>query len=86
MKNVPYARLVGSLMYAQICTKPDISFVVNMLSRFQSNADHEHWMKKTKDHMLVYRKIDEQELEMEAYIDASYKSYMDDLKSDMDTF
>ncbi|PRQ35909.1 putative RNA-directed DNA polymerase [Rosa chinensis] len=90
MKNVPYARLVGSLMYAQICTRPDISFAVNMLSRFQSNAGHEHWiagkkvlryLKKTKDHMLVYRKIDEQELEVEAYTDASYKSDMDDLKS-----
>ncbi|KAK9933329.1 hypothetical protein M0R45_020529 [Rubus argutus] len=90
MNNVPYARLVGSLMYAQICTRPDISFAVNMLSRFQSNAGHAHWvagkkvlryLKKTKNHMLVYRKLDEQELEVEAYTDASYKSDIDDLKS-----
>ncbi|KAK9913447.1 hypothetical protein M0R45_037263 [Rubus argutus] len=26
MKNKPYARLVGSLMYAQVCTRPDIAF------------------------------------------------------------
>ncbi|XP_040374625.1 secreted RxLR effector protein 161-like [Rosa chinensis] len=90
MKNVPYARVVGSLMYAQICTRPDISFAVNMLSRFQSNAGHEHWiagkkvlryLKKTRNHMLVYRKLNEKELEVEAYTDASYKSDIDDLKS-----
>lgn len=61
-----------------------------MLARFQSNAGHAHWiagkkvlryLKKTKDRMLVYRRSDEQELEVEAYADASYKSDVDDLKS-----
>ncbi|RVW32749.1 Retrovirus-related Pol polyprotein from transposon TNT 1-94 [Vitis vinifera] len=28
MKNIPYASAVGSLMYAQVCTRPDIAFVV----------------------------------------------------------
>jgi Reverse transcriptase (RNA-dependent DNA polymerase) len=37
MKNIPYASVVGSLMYAQTGTRPDISFVVGMLGRFQSN-------------------------------------------------
>ncbi|KAM5574982.1 hypothetical protein ABKV19_014096 [Rosa sericea] len=90
MQNMPYARLVGSLMYAQVCTRPDISFAVNMLSRYQSSAGHAHWvagkkvlryLKKTKSHMLVYRRIEDQELEVEAYTDASYKSDSDDLKS-----
>eukprot|EP00253_Pinus_taeda_P006406 PITA_06406 len=31
MKNIPYASAVGSLMYAQVCTRPDIAFVVGML-------------------------------------------------------
>ena len=30
-KKIPYASVVGSLMYAQTCTKPNISFVVSML-------------------------------------------------------
>lgn len=34
MKKVSYARLVGSLMYTQICTRPNISLELNMLSRF----------------------------------------------------
>jgi len=31
MKNIIYASIVGSLMYAQVCTRPDISFSVGML-------------------------------------------------------
>ena len=90
MQNVPYARLVGSLMYAQICTRPDISFAVNLLSRFQSNAGHAHWvagkkvlryLKKTKNYMLTYRRLEDQDFEVKGYTDASYKSDMDDLKS-----
>jgi hypothetical protein len=29
MENVPYAFVVGSLMYAQVCTRPDIAFAIN---------------------------------------------------------
>ena len=34
MKNIPYALVVGSLMYAQVCTRPDIAFAVGMLGRY----------------------------------------------------
>ena len=34
MKNVPYASAVGSLMYAMLCTRPDICFAVGMVSRY----------------------------------------------------
>jgi hypothetical protein len=45
MKNIPYASAVGSLMYAQVCTRPDIAFVVGMLGRYQSNPgiDQQKW-------------------------------------------
>ena len=33
MKTVPYSLVVGSLIYAQVCTSPDISFVVDVLGR-----------------------------------------------------
>ena len=36
MKNIPYASAVDSLMYAQVCTRPDIA-LVEMLGRYQSN-------------------------------------------------
>jgi hypothetical protein len=43
MKNIPYAYVVGSLMYAQVCTRPDIAFVMGMLGRYQSNPGIDHW-------------------------------------------
>jgi len=42
MENIPYAFVVWSLMYAQTCTRPDISFAVGMLGRYQSNLVLEH--------------------------------------------
>jgi len=43
MKNVPYSSAVGSLMYAMICTRPDIAYVVGVVSRFLTNPGKEHW-------------------------------------------
>ena len=37
MKNIPYALAIGTLMYAQVCTRPEIAFVVGVLERYQSN-------------------------------------------------
>lgn len=37
MKVVPYASTVGTLMYAQACTRPDITFVVGMLGKYLNN-------------------------------------------------
>ena len=37
MKDIPYASALGSLMYAQTCTRSDINFAVEMLGRYQSN-------------------------------------------------
>ena len=42
MKNVPYASAVGSLMYAMMCTRPDICYAVGIVSRYQSNPWQEH--------------------------------------------
>ena len=42
MKVVPYASVVGSLQYAQVCTRPDLAFVTGLLGRFQSNPGIEH--------------------------------------------
>ena len=42
MSRVPYASAVGSMMYAMICTRPDIAHVVGVLSRFMSKPGKEH--------------------------------------------
>lgn len=43
MKKVPYASAVGSLMYAMVCTRPDIAHAVGVVIRFLSNLGREHW-------------------------------------------
>lgn len=43
MNKVPYASAVGSLMYAMVCTRSDITHVVGVISRFLSSPDKEHW-------------------------------------------
>ena len=42
MGNIPYASAVGSLMYAQVCTRPDIAFIVGVLGRYLSNPRQAH--------------------------------------------
>ena len=43
MENVPYSSAVGSLMYAMVCTRPDIAHAVSTVSRFLSRPGREHW-------------------------------------------
>ena len=43
MKKVPYALSVDSLMYAMVCTRPDIAHAIGVVSRFLSNPGKEHW-------------------------------------------
>ena len=63
MRQIPYASAVGSLMYAMLCTRPDIYYSVGMVSRYQLNPGPKHWeavkhilkyLRRTKDYMLVY--------------------------------
>jgi hypothetical protein len=42
MKKVPYASAVGNLMYAMVCTRPDITHAVGVVSRFFSNPSKDH--------------------------------------------
>jgi hypothetical protein len=43
MSKVPYASAIGSLMYAMICTRPNIAHVVGVVSRYISNPGKQHW-------------------------------------------
>ena len=64
MRGISYASAVGSLMYAMLCTRPDICFAIGMVSRYQSDPGEEHWiavkhifkyLRRTRDYMLVSR-------------------------------
>lgn len=43
LKRIPYQEAVGSLLYLAQCTRPDIAFAVNDVSRFNSNYGNAHW-------------------------------------------
>ncbi|XP_073067254.1 secreted RxLR effector protein 161-like [Primulina eburnea] len=88
MKNILYASAVGSLMYAQVCTRPDIAFIVGMLGRYQSNPGLDHWkaakkvmgyLQGTKDYMLMFRRTEN--LEVIGYSDSDYAGCIDSRKS-----
>ncbi|XP_075088124.1 secreted RxLR effector protein 161-like [Nicotiana tabacum] len=88
MKDIPYVSLVGSLMYAQVCTRPDIAFAVGMLGRYQSNPGLDHWkagkkvlryLQGTKDFKLTYKFSDS--LEVIGYSDSDMGGCKDTGKS-----
>ena len=43
MSKVPYAYVVGSLMYVIVWTRPDIAHAIGVVSRFLTNYGKEHW-------------------------------------------
>ena len=43
MSGIPYASAIGSIMYAMLCTRLDVSFALSMTSRFQQDPSEDHW-------------------------------------------
>ena len=43
MKGVPYASAIGSIMYAMMCTRPDVCLAISLAGRYQSNPGVDHW-------------------------------------------
>ena len=87
MRQVPYASAVGSLIYAMLCTRPDICYSVGMVSRYQLNLGPKHWqavkhilkyLRRTRDYMLVYWCED---LIPIGYTDSDFQSDLDFRKS-----
>ena len=44
MQSIPYANIVGSVMYAMIGTRTDVAQAISTTSRFMSNHGKEHWL------------------------------------------
>ncbi|KAJ9544263.1 hypothetical protein OSB04_023970 [Centaurea solstitialis] len=89
MKSIPYASAIGSIMYAMLCTRPDIAYSVSVTSRYQQNPGEPHWvdvknilkyLKRTKDMFLVFGGS-EDEISVTGYSDASFQTDGDDFRS-----
>ena len=63
MSRVPYANSVGCLMYAMVCTRPDISHAIGVVSKYMENLGKEHWnavkwvlwyLRSTSDYCITF--------------------------------
>ena len=88
MKDKPYRSLLGSVMWGQLTTRPDLSFSVSLLARFQANPGLSHWsallhvigyIKNTIDYGLTYSR--DGDLSPTAYVDADYGGCKDTRRS-----
>ncbi|KAG8489201.1 hypothetical protein CXB51_017237 [Gossypium anomalum] len=88
MSKIPYASAIGSIMYAMLCTRPDVSYALSMTSRYQVDPGKGHWttvknilkyLRRTKDTFLIYG--GEEELSVKGYTDASFQTDKDDSQS-----
>ena len=78
MDKISYASAIGSIMYAMLCTQPDIAHALSVMSRYQADPGLEHWkavkcilkyLRRTKNLLLVYIGDD---LKLEGYTDSSF--------------
>lgn len=87
MKNIPYRQAIGSLLFLTMITRPDISFSVNVLSRYCENPGKEHWsgvkrifryLKGTTEYGITYGRNSEKLI---GFPDADWGSDIDERKS-----
>jgi hypothetical protein len=88
MTMIPYASAIGCIMYAMICTHPDVFYALNAMNRYQSNYGESHWtiiknilkyLRRTKEAFLVFG--GEEELIVKGYSDTNFQIDADDSKS-----
>ncbi|KAJ9552730.1 hypothetical protein OSB04_016775 [Centaurea solstitialis] len=83
MKSVPYASAIGSIMYAMLCTRPDVAYSVSVTSRYQQNPGEPHWV-AVKNILKYLRRTKEMfldEISVTGYSDASFQTDRDDFRS-----
>ena len=80
MSKIPYASAIGSIMYAMLCTRPDVSYALSITSRYQSYPGESHWtavknilkyLRRSKDMFLVYGGLEDDLVEMVTQMQAS---------------
>ena len=88
MRDKPYRAVLGSVMWGQLATRPDLSFSVSLLARFQANPGISHWnallhvigyIKNTLDYGLTYSRGCD--ISPTAFVDADYGGCRDTRRS-----
>ena len=85
--KIPYASAIGSIMYAMVVTRPDLAYVVGVVSRYMSNPGRKHWeavkhifryLRGTKDAHLNLRSTNS--TEVEGHTNSDYARNLDNRK------
>jgi len=88
MADKPFQPVLGSVMWGQLVTHPNLSFAVSLLSRFQADSRIKHWksllhviryIKNTINYGLTYSH--DANLNPLAYVDADYRGCQDTWRS-----
>jgi len=89
MAEVPYASVVGCLMYAMVCTRPDLAHVVSQVSKYMSKSGRQHWeavkwifryLRCTVRHDIVFGNQQGDHL-IVGYVDSNYAGDLDNRRS-----
>ncbi|CAA0816208.1 Uncharacterized mitochondrial protein AtMg00810 [Striga hermonthica] len=89
MVEIPYASVVGCLMYAMVCTRPDLAHAVGQVCKYMSRPGKQHWeavkwifryLKGTAGHGIVFG---DQRLDplVVGYVDSDYAGDLDNRRS-----
>lgn len=78
LDKISYKQAVGSLIFLACLTRPDLTYVVHLVSQFMANYCQDHWVqvkrimryiKHTQDYRITYRKGDGL-LKLEGFFDS----------------
>ena len=87
MNRILQTSMIGSIMFAMLCTRLDVSRALIITSRYQANPREKYWievknifkyLRRTKDIFLIYVGP---KLIVQGYTDSSFLSDRDDYKS-----
>jgi hypothetical protein len=80
---------VGCLMYAIVCTKPDLAQAISVVSKYMANLGRQHWdavkwifryLRGTTDYDITFSR-QKSDLSVVGYVDADYARDLDDRRS-----
>ena len=87
MSCVPYANAVGCLMYAMVCTRPDISHAIGVVSKYMANPGKEHWnavkwvlryLRGTSDYCITFNQTSDS---ICSFVDSDFAGDLDKRRS-----
>jgi hypothetical protein len=88
MSHVPYVSAFDILLYAMVCTRPNIAHVVGVLRRYMSKRGKEHWtvvkrifryLHRTVSYGLCYegRSESDRVVDIHGFVDENWARYLD---------